>query len=410
MKNDYININTINSKIVKLLENNLISNLIIVFIGLIASVFITCYIFIIINRFFRSFIYSEYIFGLFTPFFYLFYFFSLSLIFYMNKNFNLKNIFITFLSIVFIFVLDLSTSFFVINADIDNNGFFTQIYIIKNIFNNIIFFIILALSYNGFQLLNSKSLSEFFTFSADISIFAGLIAGIISAVFGIFAATVLFLIKDILNDGIDDDVVIKLAVLSISFFTSLFPFLVYIVYKNMKTNISIYLSRILMPFSLLFIFILLILLLMPDIRPYDNRASFILYNIMLAVIVLNMFFIRIDYKSAIFTKALYIVLPIAAIIFDVLVLTSSLYRLIEYGITLNKIVLTGTNLIMLGNLIFITFFNIKYVLIIFKKSGSISSIKEINIGDTRSVFYIYIYGAWAFIVCFIIPIFCTLFY
>ncbi|MBW5410650.1 hypothetical protein E6A50_09760, partial [Brachyspira hampsonii] len=208
---------------------------------------------------------------------------------------------------------------------------------------------------------------------------------------------------------LDNEIIIKLIVLSISFFTSLFPFLVYTVYRKIKTNISIYLSRILMPFSLLFIFILLILLLMPDISPYDNRVSFILYNIMLAVIVLNMFFVRIDYKSSIFTKAVYLILPIITIIFDILVLTSSLYRLIEYGISPNKITLIGTNLVMLGNLIFITFFNIKSILIIFKKPDSIPNIKEITIGDTKSVFYIYIYGAWAFIVCFIIPILFSLF-
>ncbi|MBW5390002.1 hypothetical protein [Brachyspira hampsonii] len=409
--NEKINntINDINSKIAKILENNLISNLIIIFIGLIASSLITIAVFIFMNnRISRFLMDSEYIFTLFTPFFHLFYFFSLSLIFYINKNFNLKNILITFLSVVFILIVDLSTNFFIQSAAIDNNDFFVQISIIKYIFNNIIFFIILALSYNGFQVLNSKSISEFFTFSADISIFAGLIAGIVSTVFGIFAAIVLFLMKDIIG-SIDDEVIIKLIVLSGSFFTSLFPFLVYTVYRNIKTNISIYLSRILMPFSLLFIFILLILLLMPDISPYDNRVSFILYNIMLAVIVLNMFFIRIDYKSSIFTKALYIVLPLIAIIFDILVLTSSLYRLIEYGISPNKITLIGTNLVMLGNLIFITFFNIKSILIIFKKPDSIPNIKEITIGDTKSVFYIYIYGAWSFIVCFIIPILFSLF-
>ncbi|EKV56988.1 hypothetical protein A966_08114 [Brachyspira hampsonii 30446] len=409
--NEKINntINDINSKIAKILENNLISNLIIIFIGLIASSLITIAVFIFMNnRISRFLMDSKYIFTLFTPFFHLFYFFSLSLIFYINKNFNLKNILITFLSVVFILIVDLSTNFFIQSAAIDNNDFFVQISIIKYIFNNIIFFIILALSYNGFQVLNSKSISEFFTFSADISIFAGLIAGIVSTVFGIFAAIVLFLMKDIIG-SIDDEVIIKLIVLSGSFFTSLFPFLVYTVYRNIKTNISIYLSRILMPFSLLFIFILLILLLMPDISPYDNRVSFILYNIMLAVIVLNMFFIRIDYKSSIFTKALYIVLPLIAIIFDILVLTSSLYRLIEYGISPNKITLIGTNLVMLGNLIFITFFNIKSILIIFKKPDSIPNIKEITIGDTKSVFYIYIYGAWSFIVCFIIPILFSLF-
>ncbi|WP_297286174.1 hypothetical protein [uncultured Brachyspira sp.] len=399
------NIDNINTKIRKILENNLTANFIIIFIGLIASTFITAAIFILMNNRISKFIIdSEYNLTLFIPFFHLFYFFSLSLIFYINKNFNLKNILITFLSVVFILVVDLSSSFFV--GSIDDKDFFAQTYVIKYIYNNIIFFIILALSYNGFQVLNSKTISEFFTFSADISIFAALIAGIVSTVFGIFAAIVIFLIKDVFNI---EEIIIKLIVLSISFFTSLFPFLVYTVYRKMKTNISIYLSRILMPFSLLFIFILLILLLMPDIRPYDNRFTFILYNVMLAVIVLNMFFIRVDYKSSIFTKALYIVLPIVAILFDILVLTSSLYRLAEYGITPNKITLVGTNLIMLGNLVFITIFNIKSILNIFKNNEDIKDIKNITIGDNKTVFYIYVYGAWAFIVCFILPLFYNFF-
>ncbi|KLI50644.1 hypothetical protein SZ41_02125 [Brachyspira hyodysenteriae] len=401
-------INDINNKIGKILENNLISNLIIIAIGFIASLAMTIYFYLKIVNIAKLIdgIYStsnSNIFSIDIFYFYIFYFLCFSLIFYINKNFNLKNILITFLSVIFILIVDLSTSFFIRSVAIDNNDFFLQISIIKYIFSVIIFFIIIALSYNGFQVLNSKTISEFFTFSADISIFAGLIAGIVSTVFGIFAAIVIFLIQDIIS-GLDEKIIFKLILLSISFLSSIFPFLVYTVYRKMKTNISIYLSRILMPFSLLFIFILLILLLMPDIRPYDNRASFILYNIMLAIIVLNMFFIRIDYKSNIFTKAVYLILPIIAIIFDVLVLTSSLYRLIEYGISPNKITLIGTNLVMLGNLIFITFFNIKSILIIFKKPDNIPNIKEITIGDTKSVFYIYIYGVWSFMVCFIIPV------
>ena len=81
-------INDINNKIGKILENNLISNLIIIFIGLIASGFITSSIFILMNnRISRFLMDSEYSFTLFTPFFHLFYFFSLSLIFYINKNY-----------------------------------------------------------------------------------------------------------------------------------------------------------------------------------------------------------------------------------------------------------------------------------------------------------------------------------
>lgn len=400
------NIDNINTKIRKILENNLIANLIIIAIGFIASLAMSIYSYLNIAKLIDN-VYSTTNFNIFfidSFYFYIFYFFCFSFIFNINSKFNLRNIAIIFLSFLFVSIINLSTIFFSAIGTIENIKVYSQFYYIKYIFSVIIFFIIIALSYNGFQVLNSKTISEFFTFSADISIFAALITGVVSTVFGIFIAIVLYLIQDIIQ-SLDEKVIIKLIVLSISFLSSIFPFLVYIVYKKMKTNISIYLSRILMPFSLLFIFILLILLLMPDIRPYDNRVTFILYNIMLAVIVLNMFFVRVDYKSSIFTKALYIVLPIVAILFDILVLTSSLYRLAEYGITPNKITLVGTNLVMLGNLVFITFFNIKSILNIFKNNEDIKDIKNITIGDTKNVLYIYVYAAWAFIVCFIMPLF-----
>lgn len=400
------NIDNINTKIRKILENNLIANLIIIAIGFIASLAMSIYSYLNIAKLIDN-VYSTTNFNIFfidSFYFYIFYFFCFSLIFNINSKFNLRNIAIIFLSFLFVSIINLSTIFFSAIGTIENIKVYSQFYYIKYIFSVIIFFIIIALSYNGFQVLNSKTISEFFTFSADISIFAALITGVVSTVFGIFIAIVLYLIQDIIQ-SLDEKVIIKLILLSISFLSSIFPFLVYIVYKKMKTNISIYLSRILMPFSLLFIFILLILLLMPDIRPYDNRVTFILYNIMLAVIVLNMFFVRVDYKSSIFTKALYIVLPIVAILFDILVLTSSLYRLAEYGITPNKITLVGTNLVMLGNLVFITFFNIKSILNIFKNNEDIKDIKNITIGDTKNVLYIYVYAAWAFIVCFIMPLF-----
>lgn len=400
------NIDNINTKIIKILENNLIANLIIIAIGFIASLAMSIYSYLNIAKLIDN-VYSTTNFNIFfidSFYFYIFYFFCFSLIFNINSKFNLRNIAIIFLSFLFVSILNLSTTFFAVINTIENMELYSQFYYIKYIFSVIIFFIIIALSYNGFQVLNSKTISEFFTFSADISIFACLITGVVSTVFGIFIAIVLYLIQDIIR-SLDEKVIIKLILLSISFLSSIFPFLVYIVYRKMKTNISIYLSRILMPFSLLFIFILLLLLLMPDIRPYDNRVTFVLYNIMLAVIVLNMFFVRVDYKSSIFTKALYIVLPIVAILFDILVLTSSLYRLAEYGITPNKITLVGTNLVMLGNLVFITFFNIKSILNIFKNNEDIKDIKNITIGDTKNVLYIYVYAAWAFIVCFILPLF-----
>ena len=62
-------INDINNKICKILENNLISNLIIIFIGLIASAVITGTVLIFMNnKISRLLIDSEYFFSLLTPF------------------------------------------------------------------------------------------------------------------------------------------------------------------------------------------------------------------------------------------------------------------------------------------------------------------------------------------------------
>lgn len=67
------NIDNINNKIRKILENNFTANLIIIFIGLIASTFVTCAVFILMNnRISRFLMNSEYLFTLLTPFFHLF--------------------------------------------------------------------------------------------------------------------------------------------------------------------------------------------------------------------------------------------------------------------------------------------------------------------------------------------------
>ena len=43
-----------------------------------------------------------------------------------------------------------------------------------------------------------------------------------------------------------------------------------------------------------------------------------------------------DYKSSIFTKLVYIVFPVIAFIFNIIILTSTIYRIKEYGISPNS--------------------------------------------------------------------------
>ena len=222
------NIDNINTKIIKILENNLIANLIIIAIGFIASLAMSIYSYLNIAKLIDN-VYSTTNFNIFfidSFYFYIFYFFCFSLIFNINSKFNLRNIAIIFLSFLFVSIINLSTTFFAVINTIENMELYSQFYYIKYIFSVIIFFIIIALSYNGFQVLNSKTISEFFTFSADISIFnsktisefftfsadisifAALITGVVSTVFGIFIAIVLYLIQDIIQ-SLDEKVIIE---------------------------------------------------------------------------------------------------------------------------------------------------------------------------------------------------------
>ncbi|MEI0700800.1 hypothetical protein R4M05_02980, partial [Brachyspira intermedia] len=172
-------------------------------------------------------------------------------------------------------------------------------------------------------------------------------------------------------------------------------------------NISIYFSRIIMYISLYNIVKHLFSIIIPMIpysSPYDIRINFIIYNVALAIGAVNLFFVRMDYKSSIFTKLVYIVFPVIAFIFNIIIFTSTIYRIKEYGISPNKLTLIFTNIIMLIHFILIIFDNIKSL----KKLNSIKNIKDIILTNNRS-YYVYVYGIIAFIVCFIMPLFYNVF-
>ena len=144
------NIDNINTKIIKILENNLIANLIIIAIGFIASLAMSIYSYLNIAKLIDN-VYSTTNFNIFfidSFYFYIFYFLCFSLIFNINSKFNLRNIAIIFLSFLFVSIINLSTIFFSAIGTIENIKVYSQFYYIKYIFSVIIFFIIIVLEFN----------------------------------------------------------------------------------------------------------------------------------------------------------------------------------------------------------------------------------------------------------------------
>ncbi|AEM22737.1 hypothetical protein Bint_2123 [Brachyspira intermedia PWS/A] len=338
----------------------------------------------------------------------IFYLFCFSLMFNLD---NKKKIFITFLIFLFVGILSviIPSSEFTFKDIIDRDKkliFFVHTILNKNLFLDIIFFIMFALSFNQYK--NYKDINQAFTFSANIIILTSIVPAIISVMFMMFFAAVINLFRGIIINIFDDTLIVfNVFILSVFYIFAFTPFIIYFLYKKDVKNISIYFSRIIMYISLYNIIKHLFSIIVPIIpysSPYDIRINFIIYNVALAIGAVNLFFVRMDYKSSIFTKLVYIVFPIVAFIFNIIILTSTIYRIKEYGISPNKLTLIFTNIIMLIHFILIIFDNIKSL----KKLNSIKNIKDIILTNNRS-YYVYVYGIIAFIVCFIMPLFYNIF-
>ena len=334
-------------------------------------------------------------------YFQVFYFFCYSFLFSINSNFenvNKKTILITFLSFLLLFLLSIFTSA-PLKDSIPNmlDFFMSNIMINKSILSYIMFFIIILLADNNFH----NNTYNSFTKIGDI-IFFSTIAAIIAFVFWVFIVFLYdkFIFRaDIISDL--EPLIEKLIFMSIVFVFSLIPFIFFFVQKRFKTVLSIYISRGLLFLYSFLIFASFFALLYEPIRPFYNTKSFIIYNALLILSVFTLYFVRADYKAGIITKAMYIIFPILALLFNILVLGTSIYRVIISENKINEISIAVLNAIIAINLIYIIVQNIKSILKILKNNININ---EAVIGNNKIYSFIYIYGIYSFIFSFIAPI------
>ena len=336
-------------------------------------------------------------------YFQVFYFFCYSFLFSINSNFenvNKRTILITFLSFLLVFLLSIFTSAPLKDSIPDTLDFFmSNIMINKSILSSVMFFIIILLANNNFNIKNNTYNS--FTKLGDI-IFFSVIATIIAFVFWVFIA--FFYDRFIFRTNIAPDfesLIEKLLFMSIVFVFSIIPFIFFFVQKRFKTVLSIYISRGLLFLYSFLIFALFFALLYEPIRPFDNTKSFIIYNALLILSVFTLYFIRTDYKAGVITKAIYIIFPILAFLFNILVLSSSIYRVIISEVKINEISIAVLNIIIAVNLIYIIVENIKSIIKILTNNININ---EAVIGNNKIYSFIYIYGIYSFIFSFIAPI------
>jgi hypothetical protein len=95
-----------------------------------------------------------------------------------------------------------------------------------------------------------------------------------------------------------------------------------------------------------------------------------------------------------FSEIVLFILAIVTLIIDLIALSAILYRLGEFGFTPNRIVVLGSNLLIFGNLLIITF----------NLFGVIFKGNELKTVDKTIAKYLPVYVFWTIFVVFILPI------
>ena len=338
--------------------------------------------------------------------FQIFYFFCYSTIFNLYPL-NKKVILLSFLSFLLISLIWHSLNYlipigFLYSTNEELNIPFFQMNVITNIFSFVIFFILTCLSYNKFIINDIKNINKFFTLTGNTIIFSLIIYFILIIIWILYTLLFSIMIKIFdfeLNANLEMFLFFKIPIMIFIFLCGVAPFISYILFSTFKKleNISIYFARGIILIFLFLEFTALLGLFSPLLRPYENKFIFIIYNILIALIAATLFFISPNYKAGVFVKAIYLITPIFSALFNLVVLSATIFRIIEYKITATKIILLLTNFSILLHLIIISVCNIKSII------KSLKS-EEIGIGYDKTVFYMYVYGTLAFVVCFIIPI------
>ncbi|RAU81847.1 hypothetical protein [Pontibacter arcticus] len=163
-------------------------------------------------------------------------------------------------------------------------------------------------------------------------------------------------------------------------------------------KVSPVIAKIFSPLVLVMLVIYLVAIFYAGKNPYNDREFLIIFNLLLIGVMAIIFFsVAENAKSTGSTTATWILFLLAAvtILVNGIALSAIVFRIAEWGITPNRLAVLGSNMLMLLNLLLISFS-------LFRSLTSKSDVA--SIGRAIAVF-LPVYTIWAIIVVFLFPLF-----
>ncbi len=157
------------------------------------------------------------------------------------------------------------------------------------------------------------------------------------------------------------------------------------------------LSNVFSPLFLVTVMAYLIATVYQGRSPFTDREFLIIFNgLLLVILAMTIFSVSGKVKTQETTALDYINIALVGVtlVLDMVALSAIVFRWIEYGVTINRIVVTGANILIFVNLVLLLKQYIHYV-----KSGCGHIKLEVVIAQ-----YLPVYTVWSFFVAFLLPI------
>lgn len=174
----------------------------------------------------------------------------------------------------------------------------------------------------------------------------------------------------------------------------------YLIQENPQLvgKVSPVIARIFSPLVLIMLITYLVAILFSGRNPYTDREFLLIFNALLIGVMAIIFFVVSDAaKTAKTSFEIWILflLSVLTIVVNGIALSAILYRIAEWGFTPNRAAVLGGNVLILANLLMVTFQLYRVV----SRKVEIS-----GVGKAIAV-YLPVYAVWAGIVLFLFPVF-----
>ncbi len=251
---------------------------------------------------------------------------------------------------------------------------------------------LLGFTFVGGEISNHRERIEFLRFNGDFVVMTTIIA-----IAGFLMTAITFGLFKLIDLNIEDFYAKYAAIWGLA---SLPIVGTYLVRTNpqLVNKVSPVIAKVFTPLVLLTLMVYLIAVIYTGKDPYNDREFLLIFNLLLiGVMAIILFSVAETSKNSINkTGAILLLgLSVVTIILNGIALSAILFRISEWGITPNRLAVLGANILILTNLLMVTYRLFKAV-----KDGN-----EIARIEKSIASFLPVYALWTILVAFVFPIF-----